>query len=46
MERISNELAGGTYTVRVQVRTQNGVAFVLDDWTLSADTLPKGIAPG
>ena len=46
MERISNELAGGTYTVRVQARTQNGVAFVLDDWTLSAETLPKGIAPG
>ena len=46
MERISNELAGGTYTVRVQARTQNGVSFVLDDWTLSAETLPKGIAPG
>jgi hypothetical protein len=45
MERISNELTGGTYTVRVQVRTQNGVAFTLDDWTLSAETLPRGIPP-
>jgi hypothetical protein len=46
MERITNELTAGTYTVRVQVRTQNGVAFTLDDWTLSAETLPRGIPPG
>jgi hypothetical protein len=46
MERISNELTGGTYTVRVQVRTQNGVALTLDDWTLNAETLPRGIPTG
>ena len=46
MERISNELNAGTYTVRVQARTQSSVAFTLDDWTLSAETLPRGIAPG
>jgi hypothetical protein len=46
MERISNQLTSGTYTVRVQARTQNGVAFTLDDWTLSAETLPIGIPPG
>jgi hypothetical protein len=46
MERISNGLTAGTYTVRVQARTQGGVAFTLDDWTLSAETLPRGIPPG
>jgi hypothetical protein len=46
MERISDELLAGTYTVRVQVRTQNGVASTLDDWTLSAETIPKAIPPG
>lgn len=46
MERISNQLTSGTYTVRVQARTQNGVAFTIDDWTLSAETLPIGIPPG
>jgi hypothetical protein len=46
MERISDELAEDTYNAHVQVRVENGITFRLDDWTLSVETIPRGIGTG